>query len=65
MIVFLDLKQRPKREDQVSWLRKLVTPFEYVLLPVVTFIFTALPGIDAHTRLMLGKYLEYRVTEKV
>jgi hypothetical protein len=28
-------------------------------------LFTALPGIDAHTRLMLGKYIEYRVTEKV
>ncbi|MBI3283114.1 glycosyltransferase family 2 protein [Candidatus Curtissbacteria bacterium] len=65
IIVFLDLKQRPKRDQQVSFLRKILTPFEYVLLPVVTFIFTALPGIDAHTRLMLGKYLEYRVTEKV
>ena len=40
-------------------------PFEFVMLPVATLIFSALPGIDAHTRLMLGKYLEYRVTEKV
>jgi len=31
----------------------------------VGFFFSALPGIDAHTRLMLGKYIEYRVTEKV
>lgn len=65
IIVFIDLKQRPKRGQEATILRKLLTPFEYVLLPVVTFIFTALPGIDAHTRLMLGKYLEYRVTEKV
>lgn len=65
IIVLIDLRQRPKRLEEVSIWRKLVTPFEYVLLPVVTFIFTALPGIDAHTRLMLGKYLEYRVTEKV
>jgi hypothetical protein len=34
-------------------------------LPIVGFFFTALPGIDAHTRLMLGKYIEYKVTEKV
>ena len=65
VIIIVDLKQRPKRTVQVGALRKLLTPFEYILLPVVTFIFTALPGIDAHTRLMLGKYLEYKVTEKV
>ena len=34
-------------------------------MPLVGFFFTALPGIDAHTRLMLGKYIEYKVTEKV
>ena len=65
VILFIDLKQRPKRLEKVSFFRKIITPFEFVLMPVVTFIFTALPGIDAHTRLMLGKYLEYRVTEKV
>jgi len=34
-------------------------------MPIAGFIFTALPGLDAHTRLMLGKYIEYKVTEKV
>jgi hypothetical protein len=34
-------------------------------MPLAGFFFTALPGLDAHTRLMLGKYLEYKVTEKV
>lgn len=65
VILLIDFKQRPKREEKVSIFRKMMTPFEFVLMPVVTFIFTALPGMDAHTRLMLGKYLEYRVTEKV
>jgi len=65
VILIIDFRQRPKREYKVSLFRKILTPFEFVLMPVATFIFTALPGIDAHTRLMLGKYLEYRVTEKV
>jgi len=65
VILVIDFRQRPKRQEQISFLRKLMIPFEFVLMPVVTLIFTALPGIDAHTRLMLGKYLEYRVTEKV
>lgn len=65
VILIIDFRQRPKRTGAVGLFKKLVTPIEFVLMPVVTFIFTALPGIDAHTRLMLGKYLEYRVTEKV
>lgn len=65
ILIILDLRQRPKRDIHASLAKKLLLPFEYLLMPVVTFIFTALPGIDAHTRLMLGKYLEYKVTEKV
>ena len=65
VIIILDIRQRPKRQESVSLLRKLFIPLEYLLMPVFTLIFTALPGIDAHTRLMLGKYLEYRVTEKI
>jgi hypothetical protein len=34
-------------------------------MPVVGFFLSAIPGLDAHTRLMLGKYMEYKVTEKV
>ena len=65
IILVIDFRQRPKREQKIGLVRRLASPLEFVLMPVVTFIFSALPGIDAHTRLMLGKYLEYRVTEKV
>ena len=63
-IMVVDFQARPKVEG-LSWWRRVLSPFEFVLLPVVGFFFAAIPGIDAHTRLMLGKYLEYRVTEKV
>jgi hypothetical protein len=66
LVVFLiDAANRPPRPEKVSILRKLLQPLEFILMPVVGFFFSALPGIDAHTRLMLGKYIEYRVTEKV
>jgi cellulose synthase/poly-beta-1,6-N-acetylglucosamine synthase-like glycosyltransferase len=64
MIIF-DNIYKPKRPKNVPLWRALITPFEYVLMPVAGFFFSALPGLDAHTRLMLGKYLEYKVTEKV
>ncbi len=65
VILIVDFRQRPARPEKVSPLVKLIAPFEFILMPVVGLFFSALPGLDAHTRLMLGKYLEYRVTEKV
>lgn len=65
VVLFIDARQRPKRPAQVSLFRRLIQPLEMFWLPVVGFFLNALPGLDAHTRLMLGKYIEYRVTEKV
>lgn len=65
ILIAIELKQRPPRpSDQPKW-KTWTAPFEFILMPVVGLFFGALPGLDAHTRLMLGKYLEYRVTEKV
>lgn len=58
----LNRPPRPNRYNPFSYLRQFL---EYLTLPIVGFFFSALPGIDAHTRLMLGKYIEYKVTEKV
>lgn len=65
VVLVIDAKNRPPRPEQTFWLKRLLQPLEFLLLPVVGFFFNALPGIDAHTRLMLGRYIEYRVTEKV
>ena len=64
-IIFVDWQEKPKAPKEIKWWQKLFSPLEFVFLPVVGFFFTALPGLDAHTRLMLGRYMEYRVTEKV
>ncbi|KKR71572.1 MAG: hypothetical protein UU16_C0059G0008 [Candidatus Woesebacteria bacterium GW2011_GWA2_40_7] len=63
MLIF-EFRQRPKPVEKKFW-RILIAPLEFILMPVVGFFFGALPGLDAHTRLMLGRYLEYRITEKV
>lgn len=65
VIFVIDALNRPQRPHKRSILSYILQPIEFLLLPVVGFFFSALPGIDAHTRLMLGKYIEYRVTEKV
>lgn len=66
LVIFLiDMRSRPPRPNKASLLQKILQPLEFAMLPIIGFFFSALPGIDAHTRLMLGKYIEYRVTEKV
>ena len=64
-IFLIDASNRPKRPKEKGILSYIMQPLEFILIPVVGFFFSALPGIDAHTRLMLGKYMEYKVTEKV
>ena len=63
--LFIDWQAKPKAPEGTHWVKKALSPFEFILLPIVGFFFTALPGLDAHTRLMLGRYMEYKVTEKV
>jgi glycosyltransferase involved in cell wall biosynthesis len=65
IILIVDARQRPPRPAQTSRLKPFLIPFEFILMPIAGFFFNALPGLDAHTRLLLGRYLEYKVTEKV
>ncbi len=66
VVILIDAANRPPRPNsKYKFLSYIVQPLEFLLLPVIGFFFSALPGLDAHTRLLLGKYMEYRVTEKV
>jgi hypothetical protein len=65
VIFVVDAMNRPPRPNKYNPLSYIGQPLEFLLLPIVGFFFSALPGIDAHTRLMLGKYIEYKVTKKV
>jgi cellulose synthase/poly-beta-1,6-N-acetylglucosamine synthase-like glycosyltransferase len=65
VMLVLDKIYRPKKPAEVPTWKALLGPLEFLLMPFVGFFFSALPGIDAHTRLMLGKYIQYKVTEKV
>jgi len=63
--IAVDSYYKPKKSDSLPKWRMILSPLEFILMPIIGFVFSALPGLDAHTRLMLGKYLEYKVTEKV
>lgn len=62
-MLYLDYKNRPENQH-LPWYRRLLFPFEFLLMPIVGFFLSALPALISHTQLMFGKRLEYKVTEK-
>jgi hypothetical protein len=65
LYTYLDIKLRNKLKQKTSMLSFPLILIQWYLLPVVSFVLSALPALDAHTRLLFGKKLEYKVTEKV
>lgn len=63
-MMILDYRLQPKELRPRKW-RYLIFPFEFLLMPIVGFFLSALPALISHTHLMMGKRLEYKVTEKV
>ena len=45
-------------------MRYIVLAVQWVLVPATMIVFSAIPGLDAQTRLMLGKYMGFWVTPK-
>jgi hypothetical protein len=64
VLVFIENQLAPPRPPEWGIRMHVVSWLQWILLPVVGVIFTNLPALDAQTRLLTGRYLEYRVTEK-
>lgn len=63
-MIVVDFRNRQK-DPKLSKIKFLLFPFEFILLPIVGFFLSTLPALISHTLLMLGKKLEYKVTEKI
>ena len=63
-MLFIDYKNRPTNKHLPLY-RKILFPFEFLMMPIVGFFLSALPALISHTQLMFGKRLEYKVTDKV
>lgn len=54
----------PKRPTHHKSRKYLLMVLQWLLLPISMTVFGAFPAIDAQTRLFLGKYMGFYVTEK-
>lgn len=63
-IIYFDYKMREKVNIKTPIIHIPLMFVQWYLLPITSFFFSSLPALEAHTRLLLGKKLEYKVTEK-
>ena len=64
VLIYVEDRICPPRPASWGLWQRLVSRLQWLLLPLIGLVFSNLPALDAQTRLMTGRYLEYRVTEK-
>lgn len=62
--IFLSILLLPKEKVRFYTLKKLGHALEWVLIPLISVFLSAIPALDAQTRLMFGKYMEFWVSAK-
>lgn len=62
--VFVSTLLLPPRPKKFSSLKYLEMILQWILIPISAVFYGSIPAVDAQTRLLIGKYLGFRVTEK-
>lgn len=62
--IILSISLLPKTDIRHPLRKKIGHALEWLLIPVILLIFSALPSLDAQTRLMFGRYMEFWVADK-
>jgi cellulose synthase/poly-beta-1,6-N-acetylglucosamine synthase-like glycosyltransferase len=60
----ISLSLTPPRPAHKSRFSYVVMALQWIMVPITMIAFSAIPGLDAQTRLMLGKYMGFWVTPK-
>ncbi|HET7685636.1 MAG TPA: glycosyltransferase family 2 protein [Candidatus Limnocylindria bacterium] len=64
VLIWVEYRIVPPRPATWGAWQRFLSYAQWIGLPFVGIFFSNLPALDAQTRLLTGRYLEYRVTEK-
>lgn len=62
--MLMTVRLLPPRPKDVKPQKGLVMIAQWIFSPLVAATLGSTPAVDAQTRLMLGKYMHFQVTEK-
>jgi len=63
--LYFEIRMLPPKPSSWPLAKRAFVYVQYMAYPMVGLVMSVLPAFEAHTRLLFGRYLEYRVTEKV
>ena len=63
-LIYLEARMLPPKPATWSRARRGLVYLQYFTYPVVGLVLSVIPALEAHTRLLFGQYLEYKITEK-
>ena len=62
--IVLSLMLLPRKKEKHQLLKRIGFALQWLLVPVTMVFLSTIPALDAQTRLMLGKYMTFWVTDK-
>ena len=62
--IFISIRLLPPRPKNVKPQKSVIMIIQWFFSPLVAALLGSTPAIDAQTRLMLGKYMKFYITEK-
>ena len=62
--IFLSIELLPRQTLRLPLRKKIEHAVEWLMIPFILVFFNSLPALDAQTRLMLGRYMEFWVSDK-
>jgi hypothetical protein len=63
--IYLDVKLRQKINIGTTFTNIPLLLVQWYFLPFISFFLSSLPALESHTRMIVGKKIEYKVTEKI
>jgi hypothetical protein len=64
IMIAIDGFMKPQMDTKPPLWKRFLLVIEWIVQPVTGILMVTLPGFEAHTRLLFGRYLEYYLTKK-